>query len=474
MKNASIAVKIWASIGIFVLGFVISTTLGQIQSLNTEHALRSASEALFPAAQQSQNAESAFQRAIKGFGDAVVLQDVSGIDRAVQDGKVTVQNLQKLSVIGELPVKRRSEAKALASDVTTYISNAGRIYNDILKSSGNVTPQMQGDMQGVAAQADRLKTALGAIKDQVSGNLHTQLSADRATSARQRWYALILFFATISVAGVIVNLTIRRSIIGPITRVVHGVQQAASDASEASNEVAASGKVVAQESQHQAAYLEETSASLAEISATTQNNAGRAAEADKLMSDAREVVLRATDAMNNLASSMGAISQSSKSVSQVLKTIDGISFQTNILALNAAVEAARAGQAGAGFSVVADEVRSLAKRTAEAARHSSEIVDKTIGDVSSGERLLLIAQETFNEISAAITRNSEVIAEISTSSKEQARGVAAIEQAILRIDQVTQHTVANTHRTVEAAASMSDQIQRTRQHLGELVTVVGL
>jgi methyl-accepting chemotaxis protein len=242
----------------------------------------------------------------------------------------------------------------------------------------------------------------------------------------------------------------------------------------AADQMNESGKVVARDAQEQAACIEETSASLEEISATTRQNANRAGEADSLMRGARQTVDKAAQSMDQLTKSMDAISKSSNQVAAVLKSIDEIAFHTNILALNAAVEAARAGEAGAGFSVVAGEVRSLAQRAAEAARNSADIVEKTISDVAQGVQLVSMAHGAFKEVSSSIATSSEVVTSIAASSEEQARGVGHIGQAISRIEAVTQNNVNNAHQTADAASAMHGQIQTTREHLAELVAVVGL
>ena len=192
------------------------------------------------------------------------------------------------------------------------------------------------------------------------------------------------------------------------------------------------------------------------------------------MAEARQTVERATQAMNDLKTSMDVISKSSKQVSDVLKSIDEIAFQTNVLALNAAVEAARAGESGAGFSVVADEVRSLAQRAADAARRSGDIIEKTMADVSKGVQLVGVAHGAFTEVSSKISTGSEVVTQIAASSDEQSRGITNIGQAISRIQSVTQSNAANAQQTAQAADDMTAQMQTTREHLEELVSVVGL
>jgi methyl-accepting chemotaxis protein len=474
MTRLNITARIWLSIGIFVLGYVLSTILGQVQGLSTEGTLRTTSEALFPAAQRSQENEAAFQRMVKAFSDAVLVQDASGLDHAAEEGRHVTDGLNALAAIKGLPAERTEEARKLASTIDQYAAEARNTYAALLANPASMTPETQDKMRDLAARSDSLKASLGEEKGRFSKDLHEQLATVLARSANQRWLALGLFGATLLVAGVIVNLTIRRSIMGPIVHVIKGVQGASDQAAHASERMSQSGQTVSRDAQEQAACIEETSASLEEISATTRENANRAGEADRLMREATQTVGRATQAMNDLKTSMDVISKSSHQVAAVLKSIDEIAFHTNILALNAAVEAARAGEAGAGFSVVADEVRSLAQRAAEAARSSGDIIEKTVADVSKGVQLVALAHGAFNEVSSTIAGGSTVVSQIASSSEEQARGISSIGQAISRIETVTQSNVANAHETAAAAAEMTEQVQTTRKHIEELVAVVGL
>ena len=473
-KRLNITARIWLSIGVFVLGYVLSTVFGQIQGLSTEGALRGTSEALFPAAQRSQENEAAFQRMVKALGDAVLVQDASGLDRAGEEARQLSDGLNAIARIHGLPAERSEEARKMAASIDQYAADARNTYGALLANPASMNADTQEKMRALAGRSDELKAALEAQKNGFSKGLRQELATLQTSSANQRWIAMGLFAGTLLVAGVIVNLTIRRSITRPIARVIRGVQQAAEEAGGTSGKLSHSGETVARDAQEQAACIEETSASLEEIAATTRQNANRAHDADRLMKEATATVERATGAMNNLKTSMEVISKSSHQVAAVLKSIDEIAFHTNILALNAAVEAARAGEAGAGFSVVADEVRSLAQRAAEAARNSEDIIERTLTDVESGVQLVSLAHGAFNEVSTTISGTGQVVSQIATSSEEQARGVANIGQAIARIEAVTQSNAAHAQDTAEAAASMGSQVRTTRQHLAELVAIVGL
>jgi methyl-accepting chemotaxis protein len=472
MRRMSITAKIWLSVGVFALGFVLATSLGQLQGLLTERELGVTSSALFPAAQKSQQAEAEFERMLKGFGDAVITQDKDSLGRAAEDGAQVVQRLKEVAAISGLARERSTEAQRLATAVQQLLEDARSTYGAVLANPENMIKE-QDKIRSIAASNDQIKAALAKAKTQFSADLDQKLSSLQRRSAQQRWLALIVFGVTILASAVIVQITIRRSITGPVLRVIQGVQEAADGAAEASQQMSESGGVVARDAQEQAACIEETSASLTQMSSTTQENATRAGEADRLMQEAAKTVQEAAQSMEGLTNSMNLISKSSSQVAAVLKSIDEIAFHTNILALNAAVEAARAGEAGAGFSVVADEVRSLAHRAAEAARNSGEIIERTIADVNKGVELATLAHGAFSDVTIKIAGGSRVMSQIAASSDEQARGITNIGQAINRIELLTQNNAANAHKTAEAAGAMGSQVTATRKHIDELVALVG-
>lgn len=198
----------------------------------------------------------------------------------------------------------------------------------------------------------------------------------------------------------------------------------------------------------QAAALEETSSSMAEISAMVQQNADNSNHADSLVKTVRDNVTTVQSAIGDLTQSMVEITAASREIQKIIHTIDEIAFQTNLLALNAAVEAARAGEAGAGFAVVAEEVRSLALRSAEAAKNTATLIGSTVQRIETGNQITQSTNTQFAEVCADITRAGNLISEISQGSKEQSQGVEQVNSAILEINRVTQDNVANAEELV--------------------------
>ncbi len=214
----------------------------------------------------------------------------------------------------------------------------------------------------------------------------------------------------------------------------------------------ATSKSLAGSTSDQSASLEETSSSLEQMTSMTRQNADSAKQANQMMQSAKGIIEKANSAMNELIESMAEIGESSEETQKIVKTIDEIAFQTNLLALNAAVEAARAGEAGAGFSVVAEEVRSLALRSAEAAKTTSELMAEIVLKVQNGEILVNLTHETFQKLSNSSLDVVNLMGEIAAASQEQSHGIEQINKAVFSISGETQ---SNASRADELASVMS-------------------
>jgi methyl-accepting chemotaxis protein len=269
--------------------------------------------------------------------------------------------------------------------------------------------------------------------------------------------------------GFFLSLSITR----PVNRVVSNLSEAAEQVSSASGQVSSASQQLAEGSSEQAASIEETSSSLEEMSSMTKQNADNASAADKLMKESRQMVDKANGSMLELTQSMEDISKASDETSKIIKTIDEIAFQTNLLALNAAVEAARAGEAGAGFAVVANEVRNLAMRAAEAAKNTAGLIEGTVKKVKEGSELVERTNGAFSEVSKSAAKVADLVSEIAAASSEQAQGIDQVNKAVSEMDKVTQQNAANAEESASASEEMNAQAEQMKVIAGELQGIVG-
>ncbi|MCS0591888.1 methyl-accepting chemotaxis protein [Massilia norwichensis] len=238
-----------------------------------------------------------------------------------------------------------------------------------------------------------------------------------------------------------------------VTRVRAGTDTIAT----ASSEINAGNQDLSTRTEEQASSLEETASSMEELTSTVKQNADNARQANQLAATASETAMRGGEVVAQVVDTMAAIDASSKKIADIIGVIDGIAFQTNILALNAAVEAARAGEQGRGFAVVAGEVRSLAQRSATAAREIKALIGDSVEKVDTGSRLVDQAGRTMEEVVGSVKRVSDIVSEIAAASDEQHAGIEQINEAVTQMDQVTQQNAALVEEAAAAAESMQDQ-----------------
>ena len=249
-----------------------------------------------------------------------------------------------------------------------------------------------------------------------------------------------------------------------LSRAVGNVKTGAEAIASASAQVAAGTLDLSSRTEQQASALEETASATEELSSTVQQNADNAVQANELAGEARRMAQNGGDIVGQMVSTMAEINQSAKKIVDIISVIDGIAFQTNILALNAAVEAARAGEQGRGFAVVAGEVRSLAGRSAEAAREVQALITDAVNKAEMGNAQAAQAGTSMQEIVSGIQRVAGIVDEIALASREQASGLAQINQAVSHLDGVTQQNAALVEQSSAAAAALQQQAH----HLAEV------
>jgi methyl-accepting chemotaxis protein len=248
-----------------------------------------------------------------------------------------------------------------------------------------------------------------------------------------------------------------------LARVVANVRQNADGVATASAQIAQGNQDLSQRTEEQASALEETAASMEELSSTVKQNADNARQANQLAMSASTVAIQGGQVVGQVVDTMKGINDSSKKIADIISVIDGIAFQTNILALNAAVEAARAGEQGRGFAVVASEVRSLAGRSADAAKEIKTLINASVERVAQGTLLVDRAGSTMTEVVGSIRRVTDIMGEISAASTEQSAGVAQVGEAVSQMDQATQQNAALVEESAAAAESLKGQAQQLVQ-----------
>ena len=254
---------------------------------------------------------------------------------------------------------------------------------------------------------------------------------------------------------------------GNLLRIVTQVRSGTESINSASKDIATGNQDLSARTEQQASSLEETASSMEELTATVRQNADNARQANQLAISAADVAVRGGGVVSQVVATMADINTASRKIVDIISVIDGIAFQTNILALNAAVEAARAGEEGRGFAVVATEVRSLAQRSAAAAREIKALIGDSVQKVQTGSDLVGHAGATMHEVVESIGRVTAIMAEITAASNEQSAGIEQVNQAIAQMDQATQQNAALVEEAAAASEAMHDQSQRLSAAVSE-------
>ncbi len=374
--------------------------------------------------------------------------------------------------------KKLSDMLAVVLKNTESIPELAAIKNDI--------EDYRDEVEGLAAVAAKMddeirKTILPlapkivALSQQATDSGWNEMDGARTAVAGQiqntnMLIQLIGIIATL--AALALGFIIAHFIIRPILEIMQGLTESANTVTTASAQVSGASQQLAQASAQQAASIEETSASLEQITSMTKNNATNAGMCDKLMQEATGSVQEANESMAHLTAAMQEISGSSRETSKIIKSIDEIAFQTNLLALNAAVEAARAGEAGRGFAVVAEEVRTLAKRSADAARYTSSLIAGTVQKISEGTDLVETTNSAFAKVSVSVQKSETLFREILASSNEQSQGIAQINRAVSEMDRVVQENSASAEESASASVEMKTQAVGMKNFIKKLNKLV--
>jgi len=284
----------------------------------------------------------------------------------------------------------------------------------------------------------------------------------------------ILIFGTLFtlILTLLIGYFISKGIAKPVNNSIEKLISSSENVASSSVQASLSSQYLAEKTSEQAASLEETVCSLEEISSMTKQNAENVKQTDNIMQNVNRIVKKADDSMNRLINAMSGISDASEEIRKIIKSIDEIAFQTNLLALNAAVEAARAGESGAGFAVVADEVRNLAMRATSEAKNTASLIEDTIQKVNTGSEYVTNANDSFSEVVKNVADAVNLLAEISTASDEQNRGIEQVSIAVSEVDIIVQQNAANAEESASVSEEMKAQSEKMKEVIQDLVILV--
>ncbi len=320
----------------------------------------------------------------------------------------------------------------------------------------------------------RLRTirdrGMACLKEMDAAVTMLQTNSNSRTAMMQNIQYGALALAVITL--VFVLYYIRRRITGPINRIITSLNEGADQVNDAASQVSTASQQSAEGASEQASSLEETSSALEQMAAMTRTNAENAKEANTLSAQARDAAQTGDATMHKLNEAMTAINESSGQISKIIKVIEEIAFQTNLLALNAAVEAARAGEHGKGFAVVADEVRNLAQRAAMAAGETTGLIENSVNRAKEGTEVASDVGQALSAIVGDVTKVTDLIDGISKASEEQAQGVDQVNTAVSQMDKVTQQNAAGAEESAAAAEQLSAQANTVKGVVNELAILV--
>ncbi|EFF45378.1 chemotaxis protein [Xanthomonas citri pv. aurantifolii str. ICPB 11122] len=400
--------------------------------------------------------------ALRGDVTAALLAASTKDDNAVAAARTALgehagEFRESLAANRKLPLAPalRSELDAVTPALQAYIAAA----DQVVKAA-------ETHADSTAAYADfndkfgQLETRMGAISDRNLGKLSQLLGAvaDGDLTARMDGQFHGVFARLRDDA----NATTQR-----LTDIVGRIKHSTLAINTAAGEIAAGNNDLSQRTEQQAANLEETAASMEELTSTVKQNAEHARQANQLAIGAAGVASHGGNVVGQVVTTMSGIETSSKKIAEIISVIDGIAFQTNILALNAAVEAARAGEQGRGFAVVASEVRTLAQRSAGAAKEIKGLIDDSVSKVAEGSALVNQAGSTMAEIVSSVQRVTDIMSEISAASQEQSAGIEQVNQTVTHMDEATQQNAALVEEATAAARSMEEQAQQLTEAVAQ-------
>ena len=505
VKNLKVGIRLGAAFGLVILLLIIVSATAIVKTSNINQAIENIVNDRYAKVRLAFEARDGVNDQIKFLRGMVIdtaktdynQKRLVQLERSVQQTDTAIAQIAKLqsTAVGQKKIQAVIEAGQQYARARQQLI--------ALIQAGNAEEAAEFALRNITATQNAFLDIVVKFADSQSGQLQDEgkkAVADATTAIN----VTLIFSALAIIAAIILGLLLTRSIVRPLREAVSIAENVAAGdlrtdiqinsgdetgqlmqalknmndnllkivtevragtdlIANASGEISAGNMDLSARTEQQASSLEETASAMEQMTSTVKQNADNARQANQLAAQASKVALQSGEAVKQVVSTMEMINSSSKKIVDIISVIDGIAFQTNILALNAAVEAARAGEQGRGFAVVAAEVRSLAQRSASAAKEIAQLIGDSVAKVDEGGKQVARAGTTMEEVLSSVKSVSEIIGEISIASSEQSTGIDEINMAITQMDQVTQQNAALVNESAAAAQSMQEQADQLSQ-----------
>jgi methyl-accepting chemotaxis protein len=508
LNNFRIFPRLMAAFGVVLAGCLMVAALGMWTTRSVQHRASLLGTEIFERAAALSALERALNAREVAVRDLASQEDTTVVMGEIKRFKAALTHLNQIDAVLAEKVKDDAAAMALIGRLASVRAEQQKVVEGVLNHAltGNPAEASKVAREGLVPLLDKSSKVLDELHELFKQHAKDEVLEAQAEAQLSTWIMLSVLAVVLSTGGLLawrmassVASPLRQAVTaaqaiagGDLTRSIHteGRDEAADmlralqtmqqsllnvvsqvrtgvdSVSTASGEIAAGNADLSQRTEQQASNLQQTAASMEQLSSTVKASTETAHRANQMAGTASEAAQRGGEAVSQVVTTMQDISAASKKIADIIGVIDGIAFQTNILALNAAVEAARAGEQGRGFAVVASEVRSLASRSAAAAKEIKSLIGASVDKVEAGSRQVQQAGASMGDIVTQVQRVSQMISELSKASVEQSAGIGQIGDAVSQLDQVTQQNAALVEQSAAAAESLRHQAMRLTEVVG--------